>query len=65
MNKYSQLCLMFFLLFIGLSMYLQCCTKKSDIFYAQIISGCGIFFTSEIGRNLLGLENSSTSKKKE
>ena len=46
-------------------MYLQCCTKKSNIFYAQIISGCGIFVTSEFGRNLLGLENSSTSKRNE
>jgi hypothetical protein len=45
----------FFILFISLSKYLLCCTKKTDIFYLQIASGCGMFVTSKIGRNFLGL----------
>ena len=44
------------LLFIILSAYLLCCTKKTNIFYAQIASGCSMFVTSKIGRNFLGLE---------
>lgn len=44
------------LLFISLSAYLLCCTKKSDVFYAQIASGCTMFATSKIGRTFLGLE---------
>jgi hypothetical protein len=44
------------LLFISLSAYLLCCTKKSNVFYAQIASGCGMFATSKIGRTFLGLE---------
>ena len=59
MDKYSQLFFMFFLLFIILSMYLLCCTKKTDIFYAQIACGCGMFVTSKIGRNFLGLDKSN------
>ena len=42
--------------FLALSAYLLCCTKKSNVFYAQIASGCGIFATSKIGRKFLGLE---------
>ena len=56
MDKFSQLFLIFFLLFIILSMYLLCCTKKTNIFYAQIFAGCGMFVTSKIGRNFLGLD---------
>ena len=59
MDKNSQLFLMFFIVFIVLSMYLLCCTKKSNIFYAQILSGCGMFVTSKIGRNLLDLDKSN------
>ena len=58
MDKSSQLFLMFFLGFVVLSMYLLCCTKKTDIFYAQIVCGCGMFVTSKIGWNLLGLDKS-------
>jgi hypothetical protein len=43
----------FSLLFISLSVYLLCCTKKSSVFYLQIASGCGMFVTSKIGRNFL------------
>jgi len=35
---------------------LLCCTKKSNFFYAQIVSGLGMFATSKIGRKFLGLE---------
>jgi len=52
MDRSSQF-IMFFIIFISLSMYLLCCTKKTNIFYAQIFSGCGMFMTSEIGRNFL------------
>jgi hypothetical protein len=43
-------------MFIILSGYLLCCTKKSNIFYLQIATGYGIFATSKIGRTFLGLE---------
>jgi hypothetical protein len=43
-------------LFIVLSAYLVCCTKKTNVFYAQIASGCGIFIGSKLGRKFLGLE---------
>jgi hypothetical protein len=43
------------LIFIGLSLYLLCCTKRTPIFYAQIASGVGMFTTSKIGRKFLGL----------
>ena len=46
----------FSLLFINLSAYLLYCTKKSNILYIQIASGCGMFATSKIGRNFLGIE---------
>ena len=45
----------FSILFIILSVYLLCCTKKTNIFYLQIGSGCGMFATSKIGRNFLRL----------
>ena len=44
----------FSILFISLSGYLLCCTKKSNVFYLQIGSGIGMFVTSKIGRNFLG-----------
>lgn len=44
------------LLFVGLSVYLLCCTKRTPVFYAQIASGCGMFVTSKIGRSFLGLD---------
>lgn len=56
MDTYTQLFWFFTILFLGLSGYLLCCTKKSNVFYAQIASGCGIFATSKIGRKFLGLE---------
>ena len=45
---------LFSILFISLSGYLLCCTKKSNVFYLQIGSGLGMFVTSKIGRNFLG-----------
>ena len=56
MDVYTKLFWVCSLLFIGLSMYLVCCTKRTPIFYAQIASGIGMFITSKIGRNFLGLE---------
>ena len=51
--------LVMFLAFISLSIYLLCCNKKSDFFYLQIASGCGMFATRKIGRNFLGINNSN------
>ena len=56
MDLFTQLFWISTVLFIVLSGYLLCCTKKSNVFYAQILSGCGIFATSKIGRKFLGLE---------
>lgn len=56
MDLFTKLFWMFFILFIILSLYLLCCTKKTNIFYAQIASGGGMFATSKIGRKFLGLE---------
>ena len=56
MDTFTLLFWLSSLLFIGLSAYLLCCTKKTNILYAQIASGCGIFITSKIGRKFLGLE---------
>ncbi len=56
MDIFTKLFWVFSVLFIVLSVYLLCCTKKTNIFYLQIASGCGIFATSKIGRNFLGLE---------
>jgi len=55
MDTFTQLFWVFSLLLIILSLYLLCCTKKTNIFYLQIGSGCGMFATSKIGRNFLGL----------
>ena len=55
MDKFTQLFWIFFLLFMVLSVYLLCCTKKTNIFYLQIASGFGMFATSKIGREFLGL----------
>ena len=54
MDTFTQLFWMFFILFIMLSIYLLCCTKKTKIFYLQIASGVGMFATSKIGRSFLG-----------
>lgn len=55
MDKFTQLFWLFSLLFIVLSVYLLCCIKKTNIFYLQIASGFGMFATSKIGREFLGL----------
>jgi hypothetical protein len=55
MDFYTRLFWMFFLVFVILSGYLLCCTKKSNIFYFQIASGLGMFVTSKIGRSFLGI----------
>ena len=55
MDTFTMLFWFFSLLFISLSGYLLCCTKKTNIFYLQIASGCGMFATSKIGRTFLGL----------
>ena len=55
MDFYTRLFGMFFLVFVILSGYLLCCTKKTDIFYIQIASGLGMFVTSKIGRSFLGI----------
>lgn len=56
MDNYTKLFWLSFILFIWLSAYLLCCTKRTPIFYAQIGAGCGMFITSKIGRKFLGLE---------
>jgi hypothetical protein len=56
MDTFTILFWGFFMLFIGLSGYLLCCTTKTNILYLQIGSGCGMFATSKIGRNFLGFE---------
>jgi uncharacterized membrane protein len=55
MDTFTMLFWFFSLLFISLSGYLLCCTKKTNVFYLQIASGCGMFATSKIGRTFLGL----------
>jgi hypothetical protein len=55
MDKFTILFWFFFVLFISLSVYLIFCKKKTNIFYLQIGSGCGMFATSKIGRKFLGL----------
>ena len=55
MDIFTQFFWLFFILFISLSAYLLCCTKKSNVFYMQIACGIGMFITSKIGRNYLGL----------
>ncbi len=56
MDIFTKLFWLSTILFISLSAYLLCCTKKSNTFYLQIASGCGMFATSKIGRKFLGLE---------
>jgi len=56
MDMFTTLFWLSSLLFFGLSGYLLCCTKKTNVFYAQIASGCAMFITSKIGRKFLGLE---------
>jgi hypothetical protein len=56
MDIFTQLFWLSFLLFVVLSAYLLCCTKRTNIFYVQIASGLGMFATSKIGRKFLGLE---------
>jgi len=55
MDTFTIIFWLSFLLFIGLSFYLVCCTKRTPVFYAQIASGFGMFITSKIGRTFLGL----------
>ena len=54
MDIFTQLFWLSSILFISLSIYLLCCNKKTDLFYIQIASGCGMFITSKIGRSFLG-----------
>ena len=56
MDIYTRLFWLCSLLFIVLSYYLLCCTKRTPVFYAQIAAGCGMFITSKIGRTFLGLQ---------
>ena len=56
MDTFTVLFFISFILFVVLSIYLLCCTKKTNVFYAQIASGCGMFITSKIGRKFVGLE---------
>ncbi len=56
MDKFTIIFWLCSILFLVLSAYLLCCTKKSNMFYLQIASGGGMFATSKIGRKFLGLE---------
>lgn len=56
MDTFTMLFWLCSVLFLGLSAYLLCCSKRTPIFYAQIASGCGMFVTSKIGRTFLGLD---------
>jgi hypothetical protein len=56
MDMFTKLFWLSSLLFIVLSGYLLCCTKRTPVFYAQIASGLGMFITSKIGRTFLGLD---------
>uniref|UniRef100_A0A6C0KMN0 Uncharacterized protein n=1 Tax=viral metagenome TaxID=1070528 RepID=A0A6C0KMN0_9ZZZZ len=55
MDTFTKLFWLSFLLFVVLSFYLLCCTKRTPVFYAQIASGFAMFITSKIGRTFLGL----------
>jgi len=55
MDIFTKLFWISFLLFVGLSLYLVCCTKRTPVFYAQIATGFSMFATSKIGRTFLGL----------
>jgi len=54
-DMFTQLFWLSAISFFILSIYLLCCTKRTNIFYLQIASGCGMFVTSKIGRTFLGL----------
>ena len=56
MDTFTNLFWFFSLMFMGLSAYLVCCTKKTNVFYLQISAGLGMFVTSKIGRKFLGLD---------
>jgi hypothetical protein len=56
MDTFTQLFWLFSILFVILSIYLLCCTKKTRVFFIQIACGLGMFATSKIGRTFLGLE---------
>ena len=56
MDTFTSLFWLSSLLFIGLSGFLLCCTKRTPVFYAQIAAGVGMFVTSKIGRKFLGLD---------
>lgn len=56
MDTYTKLFWLSSLLFVVLSAYLLCCTKRTALFYLQVASGCGMFVTSKIGRKFLGLD---------
>jgi len=56
MDTFTIMFWVFTIMFIGLSAYLLCCTKKSNFFYLQILSGLGIFATSKIGRKFLRID---------
>jgi len=53
---FTQLFWLSALVFFALSLYLVCCTKKTNILYLQIAAGCGMFIGSKIGRKFLRLE---------
>ncbi len=54
MDIFTKLFWLSSILFISLSIYLLCYNKKTNLFYLQIASGCGMFITSKIGRAFLG-----------
>lgn len=56
MDTFTQLFWLFTIIFLTMSAYLLTCKKRSNAFYIQVASGCGIFATSKIGRKFLGLE---------
>jgi predicted benzoate:H+ symporter BenE len=56
MDTFTKLFWISFLLFVGLSLYLVCCTKRTPVFYAQITAGLAMFITSKIGRAFLGID---------
>jgi hypothetical protein len=56
MDMFTRLFFLSFVVFVLLSMYLACCTKRTPVFYAQIAAGCSMFITSKIGRKFLGFD---------
>jgi len=56
MHIFTSLFWLSSILFVVLSVYLLCCTKRTPVFYVQIASGGAMFATSKIGRKFLGLE---------